>query len=121
LEFVHFKKTAGSSIEKAAAEHGILWGACHFLKIPELGCLDPDIPYVAPNYPSYASVNRWHTPWHTPPKILRRTVERDFYPYLDADLFTVVRNPYDRFVSEYYCPWAGYKGDHKDHPDIMNQ
>jgi len=30
-------------------------------------------------------------------------------PYDGADLFTVVRNPYDRIVSEYYCPWQGFK------------
>lgn len=26
------------------------------------------------------------------------------------DWFMVVRNPYERLVSEYYCKWAGYKG-----------
>ena len=25
------------------------------------------------------------------------------------DWFMVVRNPYERLVSEYYCKWAGYK------------
>ena len=31
LEFVHITKTAGSSIEKAATQQGINWGACKFL------------------------------------------------------------------------------------------
>lgn len=123
LEFVHITKTAGSAIEKAAAEQGILWGACHYMKLEELGCQTPDISYRAPNYQSYALTS----PWHTPPKILQRriidmdTVQNLTYPYQDADMFTVVRNPYDRFLSEYYCPWAGYKGDKKDHPDTMNR
>lgn len=30
LEFVHITKTAGLSIEKAASQHGINWGACKF-------------------------------------------------------------------------------------------
>eukprot|EP00986_Skeletonema_menzelii_P020877 scaffold32592_cov411-Skeletonema_menzelii.AAC.1 len=31
------------------------------------------------------------------------------YPYDDADLFTIIRNPYSRVLSEYYCPWNGFQ------------
>lgn len=42
LEFVHITKTGGSSIEKAAAAAGILWGTCHFQAVKSLGCESPD-------------------------------------------------------------------------------
>ena len=31
LELVHITKTGGSALEKAAANHGVLWGTCHYL------------------------------------------------------------------------------------------
>jgi hypothetical protein len=67
LEFVHITKTGGSAIEKAGAKAGIIWGACHYMNITEVGCERPDIPYIAPDYQSYALTS----PWHTPPKLLR--------------------------------------------------
>jgi hypothetical protein len=109
LEFVHITKTGGSIIESVGYKYGILWGACHYMSIKAVECDGPDINYTAPDFKSY----RLQSPWHTPPKILRQyvndaTAPFDQYPYHDADLFTVVRNPYDRIVSEYYCPWQGF-------------
>lgn len=104
LEFVHITKCGGSAIEKAGAGMGIIWGACHYMNISDLGCENPDLPYLAPNFQSYALTS----PWHTPPKILK--TQQTPSPYADgADLFAVVRNPYDRVVSEYYCPWTGFQ------------
>lgn len=117
LEFVHITKTGGSAIEKAGAYHGIIWGACHYMNISDVGCYGANLPYTAPNYQSYALTS----PWHSPPKILKKKVNSSLYPYEGAELFTVVRNPYDRAVSEYYCPWVGYKGEDKNDPDIMNE
>lgn len=113
LEFVHITKTGGSAIEKAgaSAKEPIVWGACHYMSIEEVGCDSPDIPYVAPNFQSYALTS----PWHTPPKILRKVVDDALYPYADADLFAVIRNPYDRIISEYYCPWQGFQAKYKKH------
>lgn len=105
LEFVHITKTGGSAIEKAGANYGLTWGACHYMAVEEVGCMKPDLPYTAPNYQSYALTS----PWHTPPKLLSSYVEEAQNPYKDADLFAVVRNPYDRVVSEYYCPWMGFQ------------
>uniref|UniRef100_A0A6S8Y6S9 Sulfotransferase domain-containing protein n=1 Tax=Chaetoceros debilis TaxID=122233 RepID=A0A6S8Y6S9_9STRA len=104
LEFVHITKTGGSAIEKAGAMNGVIWGACHYMELEEVGCTKPDLPYISPKYQSYALTS----PWHTPPKLLQQYVSADQYPYDDADLFVVVRNPYDRILSEYYCPWTGF-------------
>eukprot|EP00592_Proboscia_alata_P007029 CAMPEP_0194354538 /NCGR_PEP_ID=MMETSP0174-20130528/2679_1 /TAXON_ID=216777 /ORGANISM="Proboscia alata, Strain PI-D3" /LENGTH=301 /DNA_ID=CAMNT_0039123525 /DNA_START=113 /DNA_END=1018 /DNA_ORIENTATION=+ len=121
LEFVHITKTGGSAIEKAGSKLDLIWGACHYMNITEVGCMAPDIPYSAPNYQSYALTS----PWHTPPKLLRKYVNESQYPYGDADLFTVIRNPYDRIISEYYCPWLGLqdntlKKKRQNNPAVMN-
>jgi Sulfotransferase family len=44
--------------------------------------------------------------WHSPPSWLHP----DHSPYhrQNTALFTIVRNPYDRLVSEFYCPHIGY-------------
>lgn len=105
LEFVHITKTGGSAIEKAGAEIGIIWGACHYMNITDVGCSNADLNYVAPNYQSYAKTS----PWHTPPKILKTQYSDRENPYIGADAFAVVRNPYDRVISEYYCPWVGFQ------------
>ena len=125
LEFVHITKTGGSAVEKAGAKQGITWGACHYMNITEVGCSSPDVPYEAPNYQSYALTS----PWHTPPKLLRKYVNDDQYPYDDADLFVIIRNPYSRILSEYYCPWLGFQAKFREDtkhekdpndPDVMN-
>lgn len=126
LEFVHITKTGGSAIEKAGYQDGIIWGACHYMNITEVGCMAADLPYQAPNYQSYALTS----PWHTPPKLLKKYVEEDKYPYNDADLFVVIRNPYSRVLSEYYCPWLGFQAKFRkdtkhdkdpNDPDVMNK
>ena len=127
LEFVHITKTGGSAIEKAGAKQGIIWGACHYMNIAEVGCSQPDLPYTSPNYQSYALTS----PWHTPPKLLKYYVNNTQYPYgdtdhgdeknereenkndHDVDLFAVIRNPYDRVISEYYCPWLGFQAKYR--------
>lgn len=109
LEFVHITKTGGSAVEKVGAGEGIIWGACHYMNLTEVGCGKADIEYIAPNYQSYALTS----PWHTPPKLLKKYVEAAQYPYTDAELFVVIRNPYDRIISEYYCPWLGFQAKYR--------
>ena len=95
LEFVHITKTGGSSMEFAASRAGINWGVCHYARMKSLGCTSPDLD------PGYQA-----SPWHVPPKYLTSSPSRQ-NPYVQADLFTVIRNPYSRFVSEFHCPWTG--------------
>ena len=81
LKFIHITKTGGSSIEECAKKKGILFGV-H----------DP----VYMNPPRC----KWH-PHHAIFTKLPIEVRRTY------DWFTVVRNPYDRIISEYYCKWGG--------------
>ena len=117
LEFVHITKTGGSAIEKAASKAGLIWGACHYLSNKEVGCSQPDLPWKEPGYQSFSLTS----PWHTPPKWLKHSIDEGMYPYNGADLFVVIRNPYSRIVSEYYCPWNGFQGKHRNNPDVMNE
>lgn len=54
--------------------------------------------------------------------MINALVPKDQNPYFGVDLFAVVRNPYDRAVSEYYCPFFGMDGaNNNDDAVIMNQ
>lgn len=92
LEFVHITKTAGTAIEAAAAEQNIIWGACHH------------IPHIKTcqgiKTSSTSKINNYL--WHDHRQ-----------KYKCQNLFTIVRNPYTRIVSEFYCPWNGYRGNNQ--------
>lgn len=112
VEFMHITKTGGSLIEKAGAKHGIRWGACHFnhAMYKKMGC--PGLPDLQ----GKISLTKFtgSVPWHVPfifwePNLLRHRTT-----------FTVVRNPYDRAISEYYNVWGGYTGPSPNNPDRMN-
>lgn len=101
LKFVHIAKTGGTSIEAAAAEKGIAWGRCHF----EDSCVTG-----SPSQQQWKGVpksgGKDGTPfWHLPPEFFTDPVLNASFPhnpYGGADLFAVVRNPYERVLSEYY-------------------
>ena len=89
LKFVHITKTAGTYIEDIAFEKNILWGR-H----------DKKLLYLINKYkrsgPGYGS------PWHEPILFLNEN------PYeKNTKLFTIVRNPYDRIISECLCKYGG--------------
>mmetsp|Transcript_43018 Transcript_43018/g.84553 ORF Transcript_43018/g.84553 Transcript_43018/m.84553 type:complete len:308 (+) Transcript_43018:2-925(+) len=109
LEYVHITKTGGTAIEKAAIAAGIKWGCCHYLG--DVHCNSkPDFPI---DYTDF---------WHYPPKLMNRFPSlEEIYGSDKVELFTVVRNPYDRAISEYYCKFAGYFGPDKENPRVMNR
>ena len=43
------------------------------------------------------------------------------HPRQGYDWFMVVRNPVERVVSEYYCPWTGTRTPDKDTEDSCRQ
>ena len=106
LEFVHIPKTGGSAIEYAGSLANQTWGVCHFQAKPLAGpgCHAPSLQYqnlkAALNYSKVGY--SWEI-WHTPPSWLQHVDS----PYSNKTLFAVVRNPYERFLSEFYCPYNG--------------
>lgn len=85
LKFIHIPKTGGTSIEQSAYDVGINWGK-----------YDPNL-----------YLEKWKTlgaSWHQP---LYQLAEPEIYNNLlnKYDFFCVVRNPYHKIISEFYCPW----------------
>jgi len=99
LEFVHVPKTGGTFVEDLAAKNGIEWGICRHK--PHKGCslLPPWANKERESLPNKELQNRWTqaSEWHTPLAI------RDEWPTWaqESSLFMVVRNPYDRIISEW--------------------
>ena len=87
IEFIHITKTAGTSIEDWGEAHDIKWSYKNkdYLNM-----------YTRKKYIQSSS-------WHVPPKYF------DVNPYQNKITFTIVRNPYTRVISEFYCPWIGHK------------
>lgn len=110
IEFVHITHTGGLAVEQVGAQADIKWGSCHYIK--SLMCDDkaPDL--------TYDTKNKENNIWHSVPTEMNelKGVES---PYLEKDLFTIVRNPYERLINEFYCPWFGTKGDRND-PAVLN-
>ena len=105
LEFVHIPKTGGTVIESIAADHNITWSICHFgyphniawISLNLTHCPPGSLKHTWPKEPKHNNCPWWHVPpqyfeWYDP----------DINPYAGADLFAVVRNPYDRVISHYY-------------------
>jgi hypothetical protein len=89
LKFLHIPKTAGSAIENAAGENGINWGSCAFFHKPKRDICD----YPGTEWPM--RIGWWHLPTYVFP-----LAESD--PYQHAEVFGVIRDPYERMVSEFY-------------------
>ena len=85
LMFIHIPKNAGTSIEVAAKKYGIMWGLYYDFKKHGINRKNENI---------NVSV------WHIPPKILKNNKGYEVY-FKKKVPFCVVRNPYERAVSEY--------------------
>ena len=86
LKFIHITKTGGTSIENLGRKFNINWGR-----------FDLD---VTENYATLKNIPFWHKPLYLFSK----------YPYLNNDVFLIVRNPYERIISEFHCNYFGYNG-----------
>jgi hypothetical protein len=53
--------------------------------------------------------------WHVPPRYYVAN------PYREYATFAVVRDPYTRAISEYNCPWTGYKGQNPEKASTLNR
>jgi hypothetical protein len=103
LEFVHIPKTGGTVIESEAAKQNITWSICHFgihknivlMSLNETICPEGSLKHNWPKRKKYHSCPWWHLP-------AQYFELQDVNPYEGADLFCVVRNPYERLLSEYY-------------------
>lgn len=85
LKFVHITKTSGSYIELLGKLKNLNWG-------------------INDNYLKNRILpkNSISSFWHLPLQFF------DIYPYKKyTKLFTIVRNPYDRMISECLCKWGG--------------
>lgn len=117
IEFIHITKTGGTAIEIMAQQQaGIKWGRCHYWT--GYGCdYQPDRVIPSENF-TIDGLPLQGVWWHFPPHWYDPNWME---PY---DTFAIVRNPYDRWISEYYCDYFGYKTattNNTNDPDIMNR
>ena len=86
LRLIHITKCAGTTLESVSKKS---WGK-------------HDHDYSAAVSSVYT---RDGSSWHVPLQYAKPHVLRDLLKKFDY--FMVVRNPYDRVVSEFFCPWGG--------------
>lgn len=89
LNFSHITKTAGSSIEDCASENQIQWGRNNFA-FWKMIAIESNINVI--------------DPWHIPISFCKnKSIKNEILS--NNIFFTVVRNPYERCISEYFCVW----------------
>ena len=79
VSFLHIPKNAGTYIEKVGKENGYEWGI-----------------YNKTTQKEKSNINCTH--WHVPPKYMKG-VGKDYYK--NSSTFCVLRNPYERIISEF--------------------
>lgn len=108
LMFMHIPKTAGTSIEISGLEHNILWGAKLFNSETFASIFGTEMHAMCET--EFHRKRCCGAPWHVP---LRFWIEyfhekpqghhhiEKFFDLNTVDYFCVVRNPFDRMISEY--------------------
>jgi len=115
LEFIHITKTGGTAIELGGKSSiGIKWGFLNYnvLERTNRGYFQGN--ELPKEFLKSKIKNFVFIPWHIPPHWFIMN------PYKDSMTFAVIRNPYERAVSEYYCKWEGYDGENNNNPKVMN-
>eukprot|EP00746_Dinoflagellata_sp_MGD_P160962 gnl/MRDRNA2_/MRDRNA2_87948_c0_seq1.p1 gnl/MRDRNA2_/MRDRNA2_87948_c0~~gnl/MRDRNA2_/MRDRNA2_87948_c0_seq1.p1 ORF type:complete len:316 (+),score=68.08 gnl/MRDRNA2_/MRDRNA2_87948_c0_seq1:124-1071(+) len=97
LKFVHITKNAGTAIEGWAAKMGLKWG-----KMWNAALQQARKDLLPPFEGKIQS-----EPWHIPPQYFRTN------PYSRFETFAIVRNPYERMISEFRCKWKGFQAPAK--------
>jgi len=113
LNFVHIAKNAGSSIVQAAIQANLNWGDCLFRQHwPGRTCPQAPVQTWPDDDPAGWRRVWWHLPIQSLPleELSENSTTGAIFtnPYQDFDLFAVIRNPYDRAVSEFYYHCGRY-------------
>mmetsp|Transcript_8004 Transcript_8004/g.16354 ORF Transcript_8004/g.16354 Transcript_8004/m.16354 type:complete len:664 (+) Transcript_8004:104-2095(+) len=101
LEFVHITTTSGTAIEAAAAKAGIVWGACKFKRFQDHCRNLQETSHVTEHFRDKKDWTCKHliiTPWHCPLTEFKSGENL----YQGSRTFTVVRNPYNRIISDFF-------------------
>tara|TARA_X000000950_G_C13899678_1_gene654389 strand:+ start:1899 stop:2564 length:666 start_codon:yes stop_codon:yes gene_type:complete len=90
LKFIHITKCAGSAIETAGIKNNLKWGKY-------------DTMYKYQNEENVPNNEKIFPPaqWHSVFKNICKNHRKNH------NWFMVIRNPYERILSEYYCKWGG--------------